>query len=216
MHGICVAGFTFGDPHYVTMDGTGYTFNGHGEFWLLWARNVHLHDVSVELRVQVRTEQARHDVQATFTTGVAAQLTSSDADEHESDVITFVVDEFYEHSDNKLQVLVGSELLDFRFHEARVQAFDGEKTSALRVIQEFIITKMSFLLRFYHRQPRPRKQQSSHQLHAGLPSRSWPQRGLQQRPHSDVSFSPARVQQPGRRRRADDGAARFLERKFLG
>ena len=120
-----VIGFTFGDPHYVTMDGTGYTFNGHGEFWLIWAQNVPLHDTHVDLRVQVRTVQPRSDVQATFTTAVAAQLTSSDSDVIESPVVTFVVDEFYEHSDNKMQVLVGSELLDFRFHDARVQEFDG-------------------------------------------------------------------------------------------
>lgn len=25
----------FGDPHFVTFDGTNYTFNPHGEFWLV-------------------------------------------------------------------------------------------------------------------------------------------------------------------------------------
>ena len=43
----------------------------------------------------------------------------------ESQVITFVVDEFYENSDNKLMVYVNDQLLSFSEQEAHVQEYQG-------------------------------------------------------------------------------------------
>ena len=31
-----IKGVAYGDPHFMTFDGNNYTFNGYGEFWLLW------------------------------------------------------------------------------------------------------------------------------------------------------------------------------------
>ena len=61
---------------------------------------------------------------ATYTTAVTVAMTSH-SDITDDDIVTFMIDEFYEHSDNKLQVFYGGLMLDFRDHAARVQEFQG-------------------------------------------------------------------------------------------
>ncbi|CAH1778428.1 unnamed protein product, partial [Owenia fusiformis] len=64
----------YGDPHFVTFDGTKYIFNGKGEFWLL--RNK-----AVDFRLQGRMEQPHNKtfgrVRGTLLTSIAMQELNS-------------------------------------------------------------------------------------------------------------------------------------------
>ncbi|XP_060561063.1 mucin-like protein isoform X2 [Ruditapes philippinarum] len=59
---------SWGDPHFTTLDGKNYTFNGRGEYTLL-----SLDDASQSVKVQVRTEHIDDRKSATIFTGLAAQ-----------------------------------------------------------------------------------------------------------------------------------------------
>ncbi|XP_068615523.1 sushi domain-containing protein 2-like [Brachionichthys hirsutus] len=69
------AGVVLGDPHFITFDGLGYTFNGRGEFYLVSS-------LDRELTVQVRTDQVKLKNgtlgKATRTSSVAMREKSSD------------------------------------------------------------------------------------------------------------------------------------------
>ncbi len=43
-----------GDPHFNTFDGTFYTFNGHGEFWLMKVDRAVVHGAEVDFALQAR------------------------------------------------------------------------------------------------------------------------------------------------------------------
>ena len=51
---------SFGDPHFITFDGTPYTFNGHGEFWLVWAEDAIISGNDVTFKLQGRMQQPDH------------------------------------------------------------------------------------------------------------------------------------------------------------
>ena len=61
-------------------------------------------------------------MRATVTTAVAIKLQVSGTAGH---VITFVIDEFYPHSDNKLMVYVADTMLSFVDQEAHLQEYEG-------------------------------------------------------------------------------------------
>ena len=64
----------FGDPHFVTLDGRNYTFNGLGEYTMVDFQNG-------SFLVQARTEKAPGDNKATvFTAGAAKETGSSKAE----------------------------------------------------------------------------------------------------------------------------------------
>ncbi|XP_035660312.1 protein mesh-like [Branchiostoma floridae] len=98
---------TFGDPHFITLDGASYTFNGHGEFVLLNANEG-------EFRAQVRMEQLVNDgsaVNATVFTALAMRQNPSETVQVQlSEVRT-------------MDVLVDGQLMDFQ--ELTVQEFTG-------------------------------------------------------------------------------------------
>ena len=62
---------------------------------------------------------------ATYTTAVSVALTTHGADERDDHIVTFMIDDYYEDSDNKLQVFYADTMLYFQNHESRVQEFDG-------------------------------------------------------------------------------------------
>ncbi|XP_035658101.1 sushi domain-containing protein 2-like [Branchiostoma floridae] len=98
---------TFGDPHFITLDGLGYTFNGHGEFVLLTVNDG-------EFLAQARMEQLISDgsaVDATIITALAMKENSSETVQVQlSEVRT-------------MDVLVDGQLIDFQ--ELTVQEFSG-------------------------------------------------------------------------------------------
>ncbi|XP_019614681.1 PREDICTED: sushi domain-containing protein 2-like [Branchiostoma belcheri] len=100
--------WTFGDPHFITLDGVSYTFNGAGEFLLLDVNNG-------QFRVQGRMEQLVDDggsaVSATILTALVMKENSSETVQVQlSEVRT-------------MDVLVDGQLKDFQ--ELTVQEFNG-------------------------------------------------------------------------------------------
>ena len=64
-------GWTVGDPHFVTLDGKNYTFNGLGEYIMVDARNGFF-------KLQARTKLAKGDGTATvFSAAVAKENNTS-------------------------------------------------------------------------------------------------------------------------------------------
>ena len=67
-----LAAITWGDPHLKTLDGSSYTFNGHGEYWMVDTE----YGIS-GFQLQARTERAldKYDqpTQATVFSGFAAR-----------------------------------------------------------------------------------------------------------------------------------------------
>ncbi|CAJ1069461.1 sushi domain-containing protein 2 [Xyrichtys novacula] len=91
------AGVVLGDPHFITFDGLGYTFNGKGEFQLMSSPDR-------ELNIQARTEPV------TFKNGTSAKatwLSSVAMKEKASDVVEVRL------AEGNLQVLRNQKVLHF-------------------------------------------------------------------------------------------------------
>uniref|UniRef100_A0A2K5UEM5 Sushi domain containing 2 n=1 Tax=Macaca fascicularis TaxID=9541 RepID=A0A2K5UEM5_MACFA len=89
----------FGDPHFVTFDGTNFTFNGRGEYVLLEA-------VLTDLRVQARAQPGRMS-NGTQTRGTG--LTAMAVQEGNSDVVEVRL----ANGTRGLEVLLNQEVLSF-------------------------------------------------------------------------------------------------------
>ncbi|XP_062943469.1 sushi domain-containing protein 2 [Cynocephalus volans] len=89
----------FGDPHFVTFDGTNFTFNGRGEYVLLEAA---LSDLRVHARAQPGTTSSGTETLGTGLTAVAVQEGNSD-----------VVEVRLADRAGVLQVLLNQEVLTF-------------------------------------------------------------------------------------------------------
>ena len=64
-------GWLWGDPHFVTLDGRNYTFNGLGEYTMVNAKNGHF-------ELQARTKLAKGGGTATvFAAAVAKEVNTS-------------------------------------------------------------------------------------------------------------------------------------------
>lgn len=97
-----------GDPHFVTLDGFRYTFNGYGEFVLL-------HTVSPEVVVQGRMEPVTPD-EDLAAPGSATVLTAIVAKQGDTDAVQFQL------SMGSLDVLVNGERVMFdELHEHTFQ-----------------------------------------------------------------------------------------------
>ncbi|KAI1901062.1 hypothetical protein AGOR_G00056270 [Albula goreensis] len=93
------AGIAFGDPHFITFDGSNYTFNGKGEYHLVSAPEKGLH-------VQGRTERVKLENGSLAT---ATRLSSVAMREKASDVIEVRLT----GQDDRLEVLKNQEVLSF-------------------------------------------------------------------------------------------------------
>ncbi|XP_003803347.1 sushi domain-containing protein 2 isoform X1 [Otolemur garnettii] len=89
----------FGDPHFVTFDGTKFTFNGRGEYVLLEAA---LTDLRVQARAQPRATSNGTQIRGTGLTAVAVQEGNSD-----------VVEVRLADRAGVLEVLLNQEVLSF-------------------------------------------------------------------------------------------------------
>ena len=65
----------FGDPHMVTLDGTPFTFNGYGEYFILKVRGV---DFTLQGRMEPLTADDGTVTRATVYTAFAAKESGSD------------------------------------------------------------------------------------------------------------------------------------------
>ncbi|XP_066293398.1 sushi domain-containing protein 2-like [Branchiostoma lanceolatum] len=100
-------GWTWGDPHFLTLDGFSYTFNGAGEFLLLDVNNG-------EFRLQARMEQLIQDgsvVNATILTSLAMKENASETAQVQLNEV------------RTMDILVDGQLTDFQ--ELTVQDFTG-------------------------------------------------------------------------------------------
>ena len=92
---------TFGDPHLVSLDGTQYTFNGHGEFILVQSI-----DGSLMIQARMTEPSSSSDSNETLaSTGTV--ITAIVAKHDESDTVQFEV------VNNQLIALVNGEEIDF-------------------------------------------------------------------------------------------------------
>ncbi|XP_008067298.1 sushi domain-containing protein 2 [Carlito syrichta] len=89
----------FGDPHFVTFDGTSFTFNGRGEYVLLEAA---LTDLRVQARAQPGTMPDGTQMRGTGLTAVAIQEGNSD-----------VVEVRLANKTEELEVLLNQQVLSF-------------------------------------------------------------------------------------------------------
>ncbi|XP_012604777.1 sushi domain-containing protein 2 isoform X1 [Microcebus murinus] len=89
----------FGDPHFITFDGTKFTFNGRGEYVLLEAA---LTDLRVQARAQPGLTPNGTQTRGTGLTAVAVQEDDSD-----------VVEVRLAHRAGALEVLLNQEVLSF-------------------------------------------------------------------------------------------------------
>ena len=96
---LLLTGCAFGDPHFVSLDGHKYTFNGHGEFTLLQSTD---ESVNVQLRMvkPVTNDSLFEDEGGTVVTALAAKHKHSDTVQ-------------FELIDNKLVAMVNGDLVDF-------------------------------------------------------------------------------------------------------
>ncbi|KAJ8286007.1 hypothetical protein GJAV_G00033470 [Gymnothorax javanicus] len=95
----CLWYYAFGDPHFVTFDGSSYTFNGKGEYFLVLASEK-------GLKVQGRTEPVKLQ---NGTLAKATRLSAVAMQENASDVIEVRLTDREDH----LQVLMNQEVLSF-------------------------------------------------------------------------------------------------------
>uniref|UniRef100_A0AC35TMA4 AMOP domain-containing protein n=1 Tax=Rhabditophanes sp. KR3021 TaxID=114890 RepID=A0AC35TMA4_9BILA len=112
------SGFAYGDPHFVTYDGTRYTFQGKGYYMLTMAKD-HQHD----FQVQVRMEQPpktdwNQEVMGTIITGMAAR-------ENDSDIVQIFARKDHRRWRYKMDVVVNGFYCWFDTPEQKLQRFRG-------------------------------------------------------------------------------------------
>jgi hypothetical protein len=108
----------FGDPHFITMDGTLYTFNAWGEFWLLDINNAQVPGGGINFAMQARFQQPFNQswgqIKATVMTAVAMQINNG--------TIVTVMTNLYSEREHIL-VYVNSTLLNFTYESQYWQQY---------------------------------------------------------------------------------------------
>jgi hypothetical protein len=109
----CHSAFVYGDPHIVTLDGFGYTFNGLGEYTLIEAASGQF---TLQGRMETPADALERGVRATVLTAIVAREVSSDTLQ-----IQLTPD------GQSLEMLMNGELVDFS--DLRDQQFNNVAVS---------------------------------------------------------------------------------------
>lgn len=109
----------YGDPHFLTFDGTNYTFNGRGEFSLLHVDTA-VHKLDVQARFEQVPRHMRTDpaINATYMTAVAAR-------DNQSSIVEFRIRPTAARWRYHMYVIVDKEYVFFWDDSLRVQNFRG-------------------------------------------------------------------------------------------
>ncbi|CAH1772452.1 unnamed protein product, partial [Owenia fusiformis] len=67
-------GYILGGPHYSTLDAYEYTFNGYGEYMLLWSKTGALVDIMLQIRTSIADTVHPDGKQAVYISGVAGRV----------------------------------------------------------------------------------------------------------------------------------------------
>ncbi|RWS30329.1 mesh-like CUB and sushi domain-containing protein [Leptotrombidium deliense] len=116
---IPAVGVVFGDPHFITFDGTNYTFNGHGEFVLVRTDDpVHKLDIQARFEQVPRAHFLRDEIRATHLTAIAAK-------DNQSAIVEFRIRPKAARWRYHMYVIVDKEYVFFWDESLRVQNFRG-------------------------------------------------------------------------------------------
>ncbi|XP_022648361.1 protein mesh-like isoform X1 [Varroa destructor] len=109
----------FGDPHFLTFDGTNYTFNGHGEFSLVHADNEKA-KLSIQGRFESRKREHASDfiMNGTYLSGIAAR-------DNVSSTVEFHLRPLVARWQYQMYLIVDNEYIYFWDDSMRTQNFKG-------------------------------------------------------------------------------------------